>query len=85
MEHVLPALTHLLHGHGGEGAKLPHAPPDYVGLLRETFAGLAATAAPQNVTLHLRDTGRNGVLRETANGYTPLNLSVQLDFARSVP
>ena len=74
-----------LHGHGGEGAKLPHDAPDYVELLRQTFAGLAAAAAPLNVTLHLRDTGRNGLLRRTTDGWSPLNLSVQLDFARSIP
>jgi hypothetical protein len=36
------------------------------------------------VTLHLRDTGRNGILRQTPNGSPPLNLSVQVDFVRSI-
>jgi hypothetical protein len=36
------------------------------------------------VTPHLRQTGRNGILRQTTSGNPPLSLSLQVDFVRSV-
>ena len=58
-----------LHGKGGLGATAPPGPPlDHVEMFRRTFAKLEAIARPLNVTLHLRDTGRNGVLRNSTNG-----------------
>lgn len=57
-----------LHGHGGLGVPPPPEPLDYVGMFRRTFAALEAVARPLNVTLHLRETGRNGVLRDTKSG-----------------
>jgi hypothetical protein len=57
---------------------------ELIGLFRHTFATLEALATPLNVTLHLRQTGRNGVLRQTTSGNPPLNLSLQVDFVRSV-
>jgi len=73
-----------LHGVGGLGGPTPPPPPDMVDLFRQTFVKLHAIASPLNVTLHLRQTGRNGILRRTKGGSPPLNLSVQAEFVQSV-
>jgi hypothetical protein len=73
-----------LHGPGGEGASLPSPQPDPIELLKQTFVKLEAVATPLHITLHLRQTGRNGILRRTASGQPPLNLSSQAEFVRSV-
>jgi hypothetical protein len=77
----------LLTLHGPGGVVLPPdvlPTPDFVELFRQTFVRLEAVATPLNVTLHLRQTGRNGILRRTSSGNPPLNLSSQVDFVRSV-
>jgi hypothetical protein len=73
-----------LHGPGGDVLPANVPKPDFIELFRQTFVRLEAIATPLNVTLHLRDTGRNGILRQTSNGSPPLNLSVQVDFVRSI-
>jgi hypothetical protein len=83
-----------LHGAGGEGGGAPSHSlcpggetalcAASVSLFRHTFATLEKVATPLNVTLHLRQTGRNGVLRQTTDGRDSLNLSSQVDFVRSV-
>ena len=83
-----------LHGAGGEGGG---APPHNicpggtdavcaasVDLFRNTFKALEKVATPLNVTLHLRQTGRNGVLRQSVKGSDALNLTSQIDFVRSI-
>ena len=83
-----------LHGAGGEGGGAiprnlcPGGPEAVcaatVDLFRHTFSALEKVATPLNVTLHLRETGRNGVLRETTSGQDSLNLSAQVAFVRSI-
>ena len=73
-----------LHGPGGLGLPASFPTPDFIDLFRQTFIRLEAVATPLNVTLHLRQTGRNGILRRTTNGSPPLNLSAQVKFVRSV-
>ena len=83
-----------LHGTGGEGSGTPPhnicpgGPTAVcaasVDLFRHTFAALEKVATPLNVTLHLRQTGRNGILRQSADGWHSLNLSSQVDFVQSI-
>ena len=83
---LVGAKDALLTLHGPGGAVLPAdvPTPDFIELFRQTFVRLEAVATPLNVTLHLRQTGRNGILRRTTSGSPPLNLSVQVNFVRSV-
>ena len=73
-----------LHGPGGVVLPADVPTPDFIELFRQTFVRLEAVATPLNVTLHLRQTGRNGILRRTTSGSPPLNLSAQVGFVRSV-
>ena len=76
--------TLTLHGPGGEEGNLPSPPQDPITLLRQTFVKLEGVATPLNIMVHLRQTGRNGILRRTTSGNPPLNLSSQVEFVRSV-